>query len=335
MSKENNIKNIKRTAAFIVLAIALFVLFIASVNLGSIKMDMNTIVEGIFRKGNEKFDTVYDLRFPRIIVALLAGAGMAVSGTLFQAVLKNPLADPGLIGVSSASAFVAIFITAFFPLYYNYVPIMSFAAGIFAFALVYSLSWKRGLSPLRILLVGIAVQAVFTGLSSSLNAMSGASQSSAAAIVNSNISMKTWKDVNLLLIYLTPGLILSIFFSGSCNILAFQDKTIRGLGINANKLRFYISLIAVLLASSVSAVVGVISFIGLLVPHIGRLIVGNTHKALIPFSMMLGAFIFLLADTVGRMIVYPYEISPSIIMSLIGGPVFIILLRRSESLNAK
>ncbi len=141
--------------------------------------------------------------------------------------------------------------------------------------------------------------------------------------------------MNVLLIYVIPGLIFAIISSNSCNILSFQDKTIRGLGINANKLRFYISLIAVLLASSVSAVVGVIGFIGLLVPHIGRLIVGNTHKVLIPFSMLLGAFIFLLADTVGRTVVYPYEISPSIIMSLIGGPVFIILLRRSESLNAK
>lgn len=317
------------------ISISLFILFIISINLGSIKLDPWTVIKGIFCKDNEKFNTIYDLRFPRIIVAMLAGAAMAVSGTLFQAVLKNPLADPGLIGVSSASAFMAVLVMAFFPMAYKFIPVLSFLSGVFAFFLVYSLSWKHGLSPLRILLVGIAVQAVFMGLSQSIGAVGAPSGSTAAAIVNGNIGMKTWKDVNILMIYVIPGLIGSVIVSDSCNILSFQDKTVKGLGINVNKLRFYISIIAVLLASSVSAVAGVIGFLGLLVPHIGRLIVGNSHKVLIPFSMLLGAFIFLFADTLGRTIVHPFEINPSIIMSLIGGPVFIILLRRSESLSGK
>ncbi|MPN34228.1 putative heme-iron transport system permease protein IsdF [bioreactor metagenome] len=142
--------------------------------------------------------------------------------------------------------------------------------------------------------------------------------------------MKTWKDVQLLTGYVVFGLILSLFVFDRCNILALEDKTIRSLGINVNVVRAVVSVIAVLLASITTAVVGTVGFIGLIVPHIGRLMVGSDHKYLIPFSMILGAFIMLLADTVGRLIAYPYEVSAAIIMSVIGGPFFIILLKRSD-----
>lgn len=335
MNRERRNEGIRIALAFLIVTIMLLAILLASVRLGSIHMDFKTILHGIFSDKDEQFNTVWDLRFPRIIVALLGGASMAVSGVLFQAVLKNPLADPGLIGISSASTFTAAVIMHFFPMLFSWIPLFCFVAGELSFFLVYSLSWKHGLSPLRILLVGIAVQAVFTGLFQALTAMTGAARSGAAAIVNGNISMKTWTDVNCLLFYLIPGLLLALFASRYCDILAFQDKTVRSLGIEVNMLRFLISLVAVLLAASVSAVVGVIGFLGLLVPHIGRIIVGNRHKILIPFTMLLGAVLLLSADTAGRLLVYPYEISPGVIMSLLGGPVFIFLLRRSETLSER
>ena len=113
-----------------------------------------------------------------------------------------------------------------------------------------------------------------------------------------------------------------------------KKKTARGLGVNVNLMRIVISLIAVLLASISTAVAGAISFLGLIVPHIGRILVGSDHRALIPFSMLAGAFTFLLADTIGRTVAAPYEVSASIIMSVIGGPFFIILLRRSKKYAA-
>ena len=171
---------------------------------------------------------------------------------------------------------------------------------------------------------------MFTGLSSGLNSMSGGNMSGVAAIVNGNITMKTWDDVRTLLPYVLIGLVLSVLACATCNLLALEDKTARSLGVNVNRMRIIISLIAVLLASISTAVAGPISFLGLIVPHIGRLLVGSDHKALIPFSMLLGAFTYLLADTIGRTIAAPYEISASIIMSIIGGPFFIILLRRSK-----
>lgn len=301
-----------------------------SVNLGSIKVTYGELFRGLFIEYNENVATIYDLRFPRIIIAMVTGAGLAVSGVLFQAVLKNPLADPGIIGISAGSAFVSVLIVAFFPMWYFFTPLFSFLGGILACVLVYSLSWKAGFSPLRIILVGVAINAVFTGLMESFGSMSGQNYSGAAAIVNANISMKTWKDVRLLTGYVTLGLILALFAATRCNLLALEDKTIRSLGVNVNALRAVISIIAVLLASITTAVAGSISFIGLIVPHIGRLMVGSDHKYLIPFSMLFGAFTMLLADTVGRLIAYPYEISAAIIMSVIGGPFFIVLLKRSD-----
>lgn len=323
-------KAARAALSFAVMGVLLIILFFAAVNIGSLKVSFSELLRGLFVEYNDDVATIYDLRFPRIMISMLAGAAIAVSGVLFQAVLKNPLADPGIIGISSGASFAAVIITAAAPALYFFTPIFAFLGGVLAFALVYSLSWKGGLSPLRIILVGVAVNAMFTGLSSALNSMSGGNMSGVASIVNGNITMKTWDDVYTLLPYVAVGLVLAVIFTGTCNLLSLEDKAARSLGVNVNTMRIVISVIAVLLASISTAVAGAISFLGLIVPHIGRLLVGSDHKALIPFSMLLGAFTFLLADTIGRTIAAPYEISASIIMSVIGGPFFILLLRRSK-----
>ena len=328
-------KRAKTITAFVVISALLLVLFFISINLGSIKVSVGTLLKGLFVEYNEDVATIVDLRFPRVVISMLAGAALAVSGSLFQSVLKNPLADPGIIGVCSGAGFVAIVATACFPLLYNFIPIFGFLGGLFAFFLVYSLSYKQGLSPLRILLVGIAIEALFTGLSSALNSMSAGNMSGVASIVDGNITMKTWQDAQSLSLYVLPGLLMSVFCLKSCDLLALEDKTVQALGVNVNTRRFLISLVAVLLAASSTAIVGVISFLGLLAPHIGRLLIGNSHKKLVPFSMLLGAFIFLFADTLGRTIMPPYEINASVVMAVVGGPVFIFLLRKSGYIRGK
>ena len=186
------------------------------------------------------------------------------------------------------------------------------------------------LSPLRIVLTGVAVNSFFTGLSSAFNSMSGGSRSGVASIVEANITQKTWDDVTTLFPYVIAGLFLACLFIGECNLMSLEDKTARSLGLDVNATRIVISLIAVLLASISTAVAGAISFLGLIVPHIGRILVGSDHRVLVPFSALAGAFTFLLADTIGRTIAAPYEISAAVIMSVVGGPFFIILLRRSR-----
>lgn len=323
-------KTARATISFVVMIVLLVILFFASVNIGSLKVSFGELIRGLFIEYNDDVATIYDLRFPRIIISMLAGAAVAVSGVLFQAVLKNPLADPGIIGISSGASFAAVLVTAFAPSLFFFTPLFAFLGGIVAFILVYGLSWKGGLSPLRIILVGVAVDAMFSGLSSGLNSMSGGNMSGVASIVEGNITMKTWDDVTTLAPYVLIGLVLSLLFTGMCNLMSLEDKTARSLGVNVNTMRIVVSIIAVLLASISTAVAGTISFLGLIVPHIGRLLVGSDHKVLIPFSMLFGAFVFLLADTIGRTIAAPYEISAAIIMSVIGGPFFIILLRGSK-----
>lgn len=145
-------KMMRAWISFGVVIILLILLFFASINIGSLKVGFGELFSGLFVKYNKDVATIYDLRFPRIIISMLAGAAIAVSGVLFQAVLKNPLADPGIIGISSGASFTAVIITAFAPTLYFFTPIAAFAGGVVAFFMVYCLSWKGGLSPMRIIL---------------------------------------------------------------------------------------------------------------------------------------------------------------------------------------
>ena len=324
------IRTRKKILSFVITAVGLLALLLFAVNTGSLKVSPGALLRGLFVEYDPNVATIYDLRVPRIFIAMLGGAATAVSGVLLQAVMKNPLADPGIIGVSSGASLAAVLITAFVPSLYFFTPLFAFIGGMLAFILVYSLSYKNGLSPLRIILVGVAVNAMFTGLMSAFNSGTGSNYSGVASIVNANITMKTWDDFRTLAPYVAVGIILSLLSAGQCNLLALEDKTARSLGVNVNRSRVIVSVIAVLLAGISTAVIGPIRFLGLIVPHIARLLVGSDHKWLIPYSVVLGAFTLLLADTVGRTIAAPYEISASVIMSVVGGPFFILLLRRSK-----
>lgn len=308
---------------------ALLLLLFASVNIGSIKVTPMQMLKGLFVAYDEQVATIYHLRFPRIFIAMAGGAAVAVSGVLLQAVMKNPLADPGILGISSGASLASVLITMFFPAMFFSIPVFAFFGGIAACALVYVLSWKGGLHPLRVILTGVAVNAFFTGLLSAGNSMLGKDYNGAASIIDGNISMKTWDDFKMLIFYTVIGLVLSLVLAKYCDILGLEDKTILSLGIHVNAARMGISVVAVLLASVSTAVMGSISFLGLLVPHIARLLVGSSHKILLPYTMILGAFTLLAADTLGRTIAYPYEISAAVVMAVIGGPCFILLLRRS------
>lgn len=320
----------RKIVIFVITLVALIALFLVAVNTGSLQVSLPELFSGLFISYDENVSTIFDLRFPRIFIALLGGAALAVSGVLLQAAIRNPLADPGIIGISSGASFVAVIITAFFPALFGLMPLFAFLGGMLAFLIVYSLSWRGGLSPLRIILVGVAVSAMFSGLSSALNSATGSTMTGVASIVNANISMKTWSDVFTLLGYSVVGLIIAFFLFKRCDLLALEDKTVRSLGVDVDKNRFLVSAAAVLLASVATAVIGPISFLGLIVPHIARILVGTSHSWLIPYSMVLGAFCLLLADTIGRTIAAPYEISAAVVMAVIGGPAFILLLRKAR-----
>lgn len=318
---------LKGLVGCLVLALLIFILALIAMKMGSISISYRELFEGLFVTYDKRVATIYDLRFPRIIVALLGGAALSCSGLLFQAVLKNPLADPGIIGISGGASLAASVISGLFPVLYFSVPLFAFLGGLLAFVLIYSLSWKGSLDPVRIILIGIAVAAVFTGLESVLG---GLTDRTGVSVSVSGLAQLVWSDVAMMAVYSIVGLVLALVLSPVCNLLALDDKTVRGLGVNVDLVRFVISVAAVLLVSGVTAVIGVVGFLALIVPHMARRIVGSDHRILVPFCILLGGFVLLLADTVGRCIAPPNEITASVIMSIVGGPFFIILLKRGD-----
>lgn len=297
---------------------------------GSIEITVGELLKGLFTGTNDNVEIIKDLRLPRIIIAIFAGAALSVSGVLLQSVMRNPLAEPGIIGVSSGAGFVSIIMITFFPTLFFYTPLFSFIGGALAFLLVYMFSWKSGLNPLRMILIGVAINAVFTGLSELLSAQNASSMMSGISVTSSTLTMKTWNDVHVMVLYGSIGLILAFLVFAWCNHLGLKDKTLKNLGFRVNRARFIISIIAVLLASVATAIAGMFTFVGLLIPHIGRTLVGTDHKVLIPFSAIAGALLILTADTLGRTVAAPIEIPASIIMAVIGGPFLIFLLRKSD-----
>lgn len=315
------------TSFAIVIILLILVSFYAATT-GSISVSVTELIQGLINGNNEKVDIVKDLRFPRIIVALFTGAALAVSGVLFQAVMKNPLAEAGIIGISAGGRFAYILVISIAPTLFFWSPLIACIGSGIACFLVYLLSWKTNLSPIRLILVGVAINATFTGFNQSFTYFFGYSTLTHASI--STLSLKTWNDVEVIALYASIGLIISLFLSVWCNVLALQDKTVQNLGFNLVKIRVIVSAVAVLLAAVTTAIAGVISFVGLLVPHISRLIVGTDHKVLIPFSSLAGALLILAADTLGRIIIPSEEIPASIIMAIIGGPFLIYLIRKSD-----
>lgn len=318
----------KKIVSFSIVIVLLLVSAVYAATTGSIKMGFFEFIGAVFDEGNSQMEAIRDLRFPRIIVALFAGAALSVSGVLLQSVMRNPLADAGVIGISSGASFVQLFIISFFPALFFMTPILAFMGGAFACALVFALSWKSGLSPLKLILVGIAINAMFTGLTEAFISLGGSLNTSASSVVGSNLTMRTWKDVSTIVTYGTVGLIASFALYSWCNLLVLQDKTAKSLGFPIARARLVIAAVAVLLSAVSVVVAGVISFVGLLVPHISRRIVGHDHKVLIPFTALAGALLILVADTIGRTITVPLEIPASTIMAIIGGPFLIFLLRK-------
>lgn len=323
----------KKTGVFLCMILFLLAVMMYSMMTGSIKVSFLELTEGLLFSTSEQVDIIRDLRFPRIFVSMLAGAALAVSGVLLQAVMKNPLAEPGMIGISSGAGLVSLTVVTLFPMLYFWSPLFSVLGGLLACYLVYSLSWRSKLNPLRLILVGIAINATFTGLGQTFNYRGSYAVTTVNQAISSIFTMKTWEDVYILGLFGGIGLVIAMGLGSWCNLLTFDDETARNLGVGVVKLRLIISVVAVLLASVATAIGGLIMFVGLLVPHIGRQLVGNNFKLLLPFSLLGGALLILVADTIGRTILAPTEIPASIVMAVIGGPFLIFMLRRNERME--
>ncbi|AHI56696.1 FecCD family ABC transporter permease [Listeria ivanovii] len=325
---------IKQKSYFGIVAVLLIGTFLWAIQAGSLSVSIPEFIKGLFTGGNETVEVIIDLRFPRIILALLAGAALSVSGLLLQAVMRNPLADAGVIGISAGAKFFSFVILLFLPELYFWLPLFSFIGGALACFLVFFFSYRSDFNPLRFIIIGIAINAVFTGLSDALSSQVALISSQTASNAAS-LAMKKWSDVETLFIYVALGLICAWVLAKWCNVLGLENKMARGFGVPVNRTRIWLALIAVLLASITTAIVGVIAFVGLLVPHIARKLVGGNYQILVPFSILFGALLLLVADTIGRTLFEQMEIPASVIMLIIGGPFLIFLMRKGDFYGSK
>ena len=302
-----------------------------SLRIGSIDISFKELIDGMFlNKQSNNFLIIRDLRMPRVLSAVLIGGNLAVAGALLQTTMKNPLADPGIIGISSGASLGAIAVMVIFTDLIKYKIIIAFIGGIIAACLVYLIGEDKGFSPVRIILAGVCVNSILNALSSMVTVFNSAGVSSIQTWLLGSLVNITWNDFKILALYTIVGIALCLLVIKSCDLMGLGDKTAQSLGLNVNRVRVMITFVAVFLTSISTGVGGVISFVGLVIPHICRFLIGSSHKFLIPFSYFMGGFLLLVADTVSRNIFRPYEIPVGLTMCLVGGPFFIYILRRSK-----
>jgi iron complex transport system permease protein len=332
METDETIKS-KSLKIIIILFFTGFTIFamVASLTLGSVDISFSTIVHTLL--GNVQTTdemVIWNIRFPRNIVGALVGANLAVSGAILQAVMKNPLADPGIVGVSSGAGLAGVIMLIFMPEASILLTPVAFVGAMLSAAAVYALAWKNGIRPTRIILAGVAVSAFLgSGISALLVFYSDKVQGALLWMVG-GLSARSWPQVETLFPYTILGLVLALAGCKALTILSLGDETARGLGVPVERVRFSMTAVAALLAAGAVSVAGLIGFVGLVVPHIVRLIIGTDYKYVIPGSAILGAGVLVFCDTLGRVAFSPIEIPAGIIMAFLGAPFFLYLLRRSS-----
>ncbi|WP_276789335.1 FecCD family ABC transporter permease [Veillonella magna] len=271
---------------------------------------------------------IWNIRFPRNIVAALVGANLAVAGAILQAVMKNPLADPQIVGVSSGAGLAGVIILILFPSWEYLVPMVAFVGALVAALMVYALAWRNGIRPTRIILAGVAVAAFLGSGISALLVFYGDRVQGALLWMVGGLSARSWPQVYVLAPYTVVGLILAFLGSRRLTILSLGDETAKGLGLPVEQTRFMMTAVAAFLAASAVSVAGLIGFVGLIIPHIARMIIGTEYRFLLPGSACLGAAVLVVSDTLGRVLFSPVEVPVGIIMAFFGAPFFLWLLRR-------
>lgn len=332
---EKRKRSIKMTVIF---AILVFLAFIVSMNTGTYHMNPIEVLQTLFGAGTDKQNLVlFDLRLPRMVIAILVGAGLAISGAILQGISRNGLSDPGILGINAGAGLAVILFVCFYP-HRSMAPpfIMPFLALIGASAtafLIYILSYKRhhGISPTRLLLVGIAVAA---GISAVTIVLTLKLDPRNLEFVVTWQMGDLWGSNWLFVLALLPWIVLLIPFviwkANVLNILSLHEQIAGGLGLSIEKERIYLLMAAVALAAASVAIGGGIGFIGLLGPHIARRLVGPKHQFMLPLTAMVGSFIVLVADTIARSIMENTELPVGVIVSLLGAPYFLYLLIKSS-----
>lgn len=302
------------------------------VGIGTIHFSLREIVRGLFVAGDSTSRLlIWHLRFPRILCGGLVGVCLSLSGCILQGVMRNTMASPSTIGVTGGASFIGYITLVVFPNFSHLLPIGSIAGAFVTTMLIYALAYQKGVSPVKMILSGMAVSALFGAFNDMIKTFFADSLGNASGFLVGGLNGTGWPHFGMIAPYALCGVLLCFLLPSKMNILMLGDETANSLGLRTERFRFFLIAISSLLSGAAISVAGLISFVGLVVPHIARLLVGSDYKYLFPASAFLGFTLVVACDTIGRVIMPPGEIPVSIILSFIGAPFFLYLLRTRET----
>lgn len=331
----------RRTRSITVLSLLgtfIIIVFIISMNTGFMRLSPLDVLHTLIGDGTHQQKLIlFDFRLPRIVISLLVGAGFAVSGCILQGLSRNALAEPATLGISAGAGFAVIVFISFFPATTSapifVLPLLALIGAGLTAALIYFLAYRKedGLSPTRMILIGIAVAAGINAIQLVLALrLDPKNYQFVATWIAGKIWGGDWRFVLALLPWIAILLPFTFYKSRVLNVLNLGDQTSLGLGMRLEKERLLLLAAAVALAGSCVAVSGGIGFVGLIAPHLARKLVGPRHQVLLPACALTGALLLLTADTIGRWILQPAEIPTGIVVAIIGAPYFLYLLAKSK-----
>lgn len=302
--------------------------------LGDFPIPAIDALKSIIGMGSDQYDLVVNrFRFPRALVAFLAGGGLALSGVILQGVTRNPLASPGVLGLNSGAAMTAVSCMVLFPDFpITLLPFAAFIGACVAAMLSYFLAWKKGLSAVRLVLVGVGIAASAGAFVSFLLTFSDLTQAKRAVIwMSGSVYGRSWEHFWPLLPWLIVLFPVAMLLARRLDVLQLGDSLAVGLGTRLERARGGLLLIAVASAGASVAMAGTIGFVGLMAPHLSRYMVGSMSHRLIPAAMLTGGLLVMLADLLGRTLAAPLEIPCGILITLIGAPYMIYLLFKKRN----
>lgn len=316
------------------------IVFILSIGLGDYPLTPIEVIQTLFGKGSEMDElVVYHFRLPRAFISLLVGSALAVAGAILQGMIRNPLASPDILGVTGgASVFVVAFLTIFsnednaLTVSISWLPLAAFLGATVIAYFVYLLSWKKGVSPIRLVLIGIGISALAQALTTLLMILGPIYRASQANIwITGSVNGSDWGDVAILTPWIVVLIIISLFFARKVNIQELGDDIAKGVGGKVQLERFLLLTISTALVGGAVAFAGGIGFVGLIAPHIARRIVGSAYGVLIPLSAVIGGILVMASDLLGRTLFLPLEVPAGVFTAAIGAPYFIYLLFKAKS----
>lgn len=275
-----------------------------------------------------KGQVIWNIRLPRTLVGALVGMNLALAGAILQAVMRNPLADPHIIGISSGAGLAGVAVMILFPSMEYLITPIAFVGAMLAAVIIYVLAWKGGIRPVRIILAGVAVSAFLGSGISALMIFYSDRVHGALMWMVGGLSARSWPHMEIILPYTLIGGLLAFLGATRLNVLQLGDDMARGLGLNVERTRIVMTAIAALLAASAVSVAGLLGFVGLVVPHAARLLIGSDYRYLLPASALLGIAVVTVSDMLARTVLAPVELPVGIIMAFVGAPFFLYLLRR-------